>query len=138
MIEEKLRLHCGDCRGQAEVLVYSVLAVLLLVAALATIADAGKLLGESVTHGNIGSETLLVLDQWLVVLPHSPKGKDGQATTRACFEPPCLSLGYWAGLSWVSRFDSPAVPLGTRSQDIRRYVGLCVPSARQGRRDRWS
>jgi Phosphate-starvation-inducible E family len=42
--------------------------VLLFIAALATIADAGKWLWESVLHWTIASDTLLVLDQLLVVL----------------------------------------------------------------------
>jgi Phosphate-starvation-inducible E family len=68
MIEAKLRLHFGDYLGQAEVVVYSILAVLLFITALATISDAGKLLWESLIHWTIASETLLVLDQLLVVL----------------------------------------------------------------------
>jgi Phosphate-starvation-inducible E family len=68
MNEEKLRLRFGDYLGQAEVIIYSILAVLLFVTALATIADAGKLLWESLLHWAIASETLLVLDQLLVVL----------------------------------------------------------------------
>jgi hypothetical protein len=64
MIEEKLRLHFGDYLGQAEVevMVYSILAVLLFLAALATIADAGRLLWKSLLHWTIAAETLLVLD----------------------------------------------------------------------------
>ena len=67
MAEEKLRVHFGDYLGKAEV-IYSVLAVLLFVTALATIANAGKMLWEGLAHWTIAAETLLVLDQLLVVL----------------------------------------------------------------------
>jgi hypothetical protein len=65
---EKLRVHFGDYLGQAEVVIYSVLAVLLFVTALATIADAGKMLWQGLVHWKVAAETLLVLDQLLVVL----------------------------------------------------------------------
>ena len=42
MVEEKLRVHFGDYLGKAEVVIYSVLAVLLFITALATIANAAK------------------------------------------------------------------------------------------------
>ena len=68
MAEEKLRHHFGDYLAGAEVFVYSVLAILLFLTALATIANAGKMLWESVGHWTIATDTLLVLDQLLVVL----------------------------------------------------------------------
>lgn len=68
MIGEKLRLHFGDYLGQAEVVVDAVLALLLFVISLATIADAGKLLGEDLIHWTIAFATWLVLDQLPVVL----------------------------------------------------------------------
>ena len=48
--------------------IYSVLAVLLFIAALATIANPGKMLWDGVGHWTIAAETLRVLDQLLVVL----------------------------------------------------------------------
>ena len=68
MIEEKLRIRFSKYLGCAEVLIYSVLAVLLFATALTTIADAGKMLGESMRHWSTTSETLLVLDELLFVL----------------------------------------------------------------------
>ena len=68
MVEEKLRVHFGDFLGKAEVLIYSILAALLFVTALATIANAGKMLWEGLGHWTIAAQTLLVLDQLLVVL----------------------------------------------------------------------
>src|ERR1035437_8121936 len=65
MAEEKLRVHFGDYLGKAEVVIYSVLAVLLFITALATIANASKMLGEGLRHWTIATETLLVLDQLL-------------------------------------------------------------------------
>lgn len=68
MAEEKLRAHFGDYLGKAEVVIYSLLAALLFVTALATIANAGKMLWEGFGHWAIGTQTLAVLDQLLVVL----------------------------------------------------------------------
>jgi hypothetical protein len=68
MAQEKLRVHFGDYLSKAEVVIYSVLAVLLFITALATIANAGKMLWEGLAHWTIATETLLVLDQLLVVL----------------------------------------------------------------------
>ena len=68
MVEERFRLHFGDYAGKAEVVVYSILAVLLFVTALATIGIAGKMLWDGLIHRAIGIQTLRVLDQLLVVL----------------------------------------------------------------------
>jgi Phosphate-starvation-inducible E family len=68
MAEQKLRVHFGDYLGKTEVVIYFVLAVLLFVTALATIANAGKMLWEGLVHWTIAAQTLLVLDQLLVVL----------------------------------------------------------------------
>jgi hypothetical protein len=68
MAEEKLRVHFGDYLAKAEVIIYSVLAVLLFITALATIANASKVLWQGFAHWTIATETLLVLDQLLVVL----------------------------------------------------------------------
>ena len=68
MAEQKLRVHFGDYLGKAEVVIYFVLAVLLFVTALATIANAGKMLWEGLVHWTIAAKTLVVLDQLLVVL----------------------------------------------------------------------
>jgi Phosphate-starvation-inducible E family len=68
MADEKMRVHFGDYLGKAEVIIYSVLAVLLFITALATIANAGKILWQGVSHWTIATETLRVLDQLLVVL----------------------------------------------------------------------
>jgi len=68
MAEEKLRVHFGDYLGKAEVVIYSVLAVLLFITVLATIANAGKMLWEGLVHWTIAAQTLVVLDQLLVVL----------------------------------------------------------------------
>jgi len=50
------------------VVIYSILALLLFITALATIANAGKMLWEGLGHWTIAAQTLLVLDQLLVVL----------------------------------------------------------------------
>jgi ABC-type anion transport system duplicated permease subunit len=68
MVEEKIRAHFGDYLAHAEVAIYSVLAVLLFITALATIANAGKMLWDGLGHWTIAAETLRVLDQLLVVL----------------------------------------------------------------------
>jgi uncharacterized membrane protein (DUF373 family) len=68
MVEEKIRANFGDYLAHAEVAIYSVLAVLLFITALATIANAGKMLWDGIGHWTIAAETLRVLDQLLVVL----------------------------------------------------------------------
>jgi uncharacterized membrane protein (DUF373 family) len=68
MAEAKLRAHFGDFLSKAEVVIYTVLAVLLFITALATIANAGKMLWDGLGHWTIATETLRVLDQLLVVL----------------------------------------------------------------------
>jgi Phosphate-starvation-inducible E family len=68
MAEQKLRHHFGDYLAKAEVFVYSLLAILLFITALVTIANAGKMLWQAVDHWTIATDTLLVLDQLLVVL----------------------------------------------------------------------
>ena len=68
MAEEKLRTRFGDYLGNAEVVIYFVLAVLLFITALATIADAGKMLWDGLGHWAIATETLRVLDELLLVL----------------------------------------------------------------------
>src|SRR4029077_7638464 len=68
MVQEKIRAHFGDYLAHGEVAIYSVLAVLLFITALATIANAGKMLWDGLGHWTIAAETLRVLDQLLVVL----------------------------------------------------------------------
>jgi uncharacterized membrane protein (DUF373 family) len=68
MVEEKIRANFGDYLAHAEVAIYSVLAVLLSITALATVANAAKMLWDGIGHWTIAAETLRVLDQLLVVL----------------------------------------------------------------------
>ena len=58
MAGEKLRHHFGDYLVQAEVLVYSVLAILLFLTALATFLDSAKILWEGLRHWTIAAQTL--------------------------------------------------------------------------------
>ena len=68
MAEDKIRVRFHDFLSQAEMFVYAVLAVLLFITALGAIATAGKILWDGFAHWNIATQTLLVLDQLLVVL----------------------------------------------------------------------
>jgi len=68
MVEQKLRAHFGDFLGKAEVVIYTVLAVLLFAAAIATAVNAAKLLYDGLSHWMIAAQTLQVLDQLLIVL----------------------------------------------------------------------
>jgi hypothetical protein len=68
MAEEKLRIQFGDYLDKAEVGIYSLLAVLLFITALATMANAGKMLWDDLRHWTILTQTLRVLDQLLIVL----------------------------------------------------------------------
>lgn len=67
-MEEKLRVHFGEYLGKAEVAIYSLLAVLLFVTAIAVAANAGKMLWDGLLHWMIVPQTLQILDQMLVVL----------------------------------------------------------------------
>src|SRR4029077_1443045 len=68
MAERRLRTHFSDYLDRAEVMAYSILAVLLFVTALATILSAGKSLWDDIVHQTIATGILQVLDQLLVVL----------------------------------------------------------------------
>lgn len=68
MVEKKLRTGFGDYLAHAEVVIYSVLAVLLFATAIATIANAAGMLWKGLAHWTIAAQTLQVLDQLLVVL----------------------------------------------------------------------
>src|SRR6202166_1213469 len=71
MADEKLRRHFGDYLGMAEVAILTILAVLISLTALATIARSGKLLWDTWHQWMVVTDTdlvLRVLDQLLVVL----------------------------------------------------------------------
>ncbi|MGC1965223.1 MAG: phosphate-starvation-inducible PsiE family protein [Candidatus Acidiferrales bacterium] len=68
MAQPKLRFHFSEYVGKGEVIVYSVLAVLLFVTALATSVIAGKMLWDGLVHRSVEFQILQVLDQLLVVL----------------------------------------------------------------------
>jgi hypothetical protein len=68
MPDKPMRMHFGDYLGKAEVIIYSLLALLLFATAFLTIANAAIMLWQAVAHWSIVSQTLLVLDQLLVVL----------------------------------------------------------------------
>jgi hypothetical protein len=68
MIEGAVRHRFGDYLSKAEVVIYSVLAILLSITALVPIAGAVRLLWDALVHRTMGVETLRVLDQLLVVL----------------------------------------------------------------------
>jgi uncharacterized membrane protein (DUF373 family) len=68
MADQKMRDHFGDYLGKAEVVVYTILAVLLFVTALGSIVVAGNLLWESIVQRTFAAQTLRVLDQMLIVL----------------------------------------------------------------------
>jgi len=68
MAEHKLRIHFSDYIGKAEVVIYSILAILLFVTALAASASAGRLLWEGILQRPITIQTLGVLNELLLVL----------------------------------------------------------------------
>jgi uncharacterized membrane protein (DUF373 family) len=68
MLEERLRHYFDDCLGKSEVVIYVILAFLLSVTALATIARAGKFLWDNLSHWTVAAQTLRVLDELLVAL----------------------------------------------------------------------
>jgi len=68
MAEEQSRTHFGDYLTRAETTIYSMLAVLLCITALAAVAGAGKQLWDGLSHWPLTLETLAVLNQLLIVL----------------------------------------------------------------------
>jgi uncharacterized membrane protein (DUF373 family) len=68
MAEDRLRTHFGDYLGKAEAAIYSILAILISIAALAGTATAAKVLWDALRHWTIAADTLRVLDQLLLVL----------------------------------------------------------------------
>ena len=68
MVERAIRHRFDSYLAKAEVGIYSVLAVLLVCSAFATIATAGRLLWVDPTRWTVASQTVRVLDQLLIVL----------------------------------------------------------------------
>ena len=68
MVESTLRHHFDYYLGKTEVVIYSILAVLLAVTALVTIATAGRLLWIGLGRWTVAAQTLRVLNQLLIVL----------------------------------------------------------------------
>src|ERR1700724_2078870 len=68
MARGTLRHHFDEFLGDAEMAIYSVLAVLLSATIFAAIASACKLLFDNVIHWTVAAQTLRVLNELLVVL----------------------------------------------------------------------
>ena len=68
MVESTLRHHFDYYLGKTEVVIYSILAVLLAVTALVTIATAGRLLWIGLGRWTVVTQTLGVLNELLIVL----------------------------------------------------------------------
>ena len=68
MRESNLRERFSDNLGRVEVVIYSMLAVLLAVTALVTIASAGKMLWDGLSQWSLAAQTLRVLNELLIVL----------------------------------------------------------------------
>src|SRR5207244_6632088 len=68
MNESTLRERFSDNLGRTEVAIYSMLAVLLALTALVTIASAGKMLWDGLSRWSLAAQTLRVLNELLIVL----------------------------------------------------------------------
>ena len=68
MNESTLRERFSDNLGRVEVAIYSMLAVLLALTALVTIASASKMLWDALSRWSLPAQTLRVLNELLVVL----------------------------------------------------------------------
>ena len=68
MAELKLRVHFGDYIGKAEVVIYSILALLLFVTALAASAGAARFLWQGIVQRSIDIQAPAVLNELLLVL----------------------------------------------------------------------
>jgi hypothetical protein len=66
--KESVDRYVGDYLRRAEVALYHIVALLLAITALATIASAAHTLWTGLAHWTIATETLRVLDQLLIVL----------------------------------------------------------------------
>jgi uncharacterized membrane protein (DUF373 family) len=66
--EQNVRVHFADYVGKAEIIVYSVVAILLFVTAMAASVSAGKLLWQDFAQHLVAFQTLGVLDELLLVL----------------------------------------------------------------------
>ncbi len=68
MAEDKLRRHFDYYLSKTEIVIYTVLAVMLAIAAFVTIATAGQILWIGLHHWTVADQTLKVLNQLLIVL----------------------------------------------------------------------
>jgi uncharacterized membrane protein (DUF373 family) len=68
VIDDRLRHRFDYYLGKTEVVIYSILAVLLAVTALVTIATACQILWTGLRHWTVAAQTLRVLNQLLIVL----------------------------------------------------------------------
>jgi hypothetical protein len=68
MVQEKLRHRFDFVLTKIEMIIYSILAALLSVTALVTIATAGEILWVGLRHWTVAAETLRVLNELLIVL----------------------------------------------------------------------
>jgi uncharacterized membrane protein (DUF373 family) len=68
MSENTLGKRFSDNLGRIEVLIYSILAVLLTLTAMVTIASAGKMLWDGLSRLSLAAQTLRVLNELLIVL----------------------------------------------------------------------
>jgi uncharacterized membrane protein (DUF373 family) len=68
MAEDRLRRHFDYYLGGAEVVIYSILAVMLAATAFVTIATAGQILWLGLRHWTVAAQTLKVLNELLIVL----------------------------------------------------------------------
>src|ERR1700676_3904516 len=68
MKQTPTRERFSDYLGHGEVVIYSILAVLLALTALVTIASAGKMLWDGLSHWSLAAQTLRVLNELLIVL----------------------------------------------------------------------
>jgi hypothetical protein len=68
MPEDTLRQRLDAYVGRIELSIYSMLALLLSVTIVAGVASAGRLLWDAITHWEIATQTLRVLNELLVVL----------------------------------------------------------------------
>src|ERR1700681_2733109 len=68
MKQTTAREHFSGYLGHAEIVIYSILALLLALTALVTIASAGKMLWDGLRHWSLAAQTLRVLNELLIVL----------------------------------------------------------------------
>jgi uncharacterized membrane protein (DUF373 family) len=68
MTEDRMRHQFADYLSKAEVAIYSIVAVVVVLTALVTIASSAKILWDGLSHWSLAAQTIRALNELLIVL----------------------------------------------------------------------